>query len=103
MNDLLIQARKASPDPRDCRRTMDTLRVMGFGEDAFRLLHHQRGSIARFYSYCGGVQQFEEDGNNHRVHQRLDYVLLSCPAGAPPKGKSFQTLAEEAFRLVPPV
>jgi hypothetical protein len=42
-----------------------------------------------------------EDGNNHRVHQRLMYVLLSCPAG-PPQGKSFEVLADEAFRLIPP-
>jgi hypothetical protein len=33
----------------------------------------------------------------------LTYVLLSCPGGAPPKAKSFQTLAEEAFRLIPSI
>lgn len=101
MDSLIAEARKASPDPRNCRRTIDALRVMGFGEDAFRLLHHQRGSSVRFCSYSKSVQQFEEDANNHRVHQRLMYVLLSCPDGAPPKGKSFQTLAEEAFRMIP--
>jgi hypothetical protein len=52
---------------------------------------------------CKSVQQFVEDGSNHRVHQRLKFVLLSCPDGAPPKGKSFQALAEEAFKLIPPV
>jgi hypothetical protein len=34
---------------------MDTLRFMGFGEDVFRLLHHQRGSAPRFYGYCESV------------------------------------------------
>ena len=102
MNSLLIQATKASADPRDGRRTIETLKAMGFGEDAFVQLHHQRGSMARFFSYSEGVQRFEDDGNNHRVHQRLTYVLLSCPNGAPPKGKSFQALAEEAFMLIPP-
>ena len=101
MDSLLIQARKASPNPSDCRRTIDTL-PSGFGEDAFRLLHHQKGSVARFYRYSKGVKQFVDDGNNHRVHQRLTHVLLSCPDGAPPKGKSFQALAEAAFRLIPP-
>ena len=103
MNSLVTEARNASRDPRDCRRRIDTLRVVGFKDDAFRLLHHQHGSAARFYRYSKGIQQFEEDGNNHRVHQRLKYVLLSCPDGAPPKGKSFQTLAEEAFRMMPPI
>jgi hypothetical protein len=103
MDTLLIQAKKASRDPRDCRRTIDALRGMGFGDEAFRLLHQFRASLHGFYGYSKRVRQFEEDGNNHRVHQRLDYVLLSCPAGALPKGKSFMTLADEAFRLIPPV
>ena len=101
MHTLLNQAQKASRDPSDCRRTIDELRGLGFEEDAFRLLHHQRGSMAEFYSYSERVQRFRDDKNNHRVHQRLMYVLLSCLDGAPPKGKSFQALAEEAFRLIP--
>jgi hypothetical protein len=75
---------------------------MEFSEDAFRLLHHQHGGMAEFYSYSESVQRFRDDKNNHRVHQRLMYLLLSCPDGALPKGKSFQALAEEAFRLIPP-
>jgi len=102
MDSLLIQARKASRDSDECRRTIDTLQAMGSGEDAFKLLHHQRGRLSRFYRYSESVRQFEEDGNNYRVHQRLMYVLLSCPNGALPKGKSFLTLADEAFKLIPP-
>lgn len=101
MDSPLIQARKASHDPKDCQRTIDALQVMGFGEDAFRQLHHQHGGPARFYRYSKSVQQFVEDGNNHRVHQRLLYVLLSCPDGAPPKGKSYQSLAMEAMNEIP--
>lgn len=41
--------------------------------------------------------------NNHRVHQRLMYVLLSCQDGVPPKGKNFRALAEEAYRQIPPI
>jgi hypothetical protein len=103
MNSLVTQAREASPNPSDCRRTIDTLRARGFGEEAFRRLHHLNGSLARFYAYSEGVQEFRDDGNNHRVHQRLRYVLLSCPEGVPPKGSSLQALAEEAFRLIPPI
>jgi hypothetical protein len=103
MNDLVAQARKASAHPRDCRRTIDALQAMGFGEDAFRRLHHQSGSLARFCSYSKGVRQFERDGNNHRVHRRLMYVLLSCPDSTSPKGKNPQNLADEALRVIPPI
>lgn len=103
MESLLIQARKATTDPRDCRGTIDALRAMGFGEDAFRLLHHLHGNADGFYHYCKNVRRFEEDGNNHRVHQRLTYVLLSCLDAALPKGKGFEALAEEAVRWIPPI
>jgi hypothetical protein len=103
MDDIVSQARQASTDPRDCRKTIDALEAMGFGEDAFRNLHHMSEKTARFYRYSERIQRFEEDGNNHRVHQRLMYVLLSCPDGAPPSGKSFQRLAEEAYRQIPSV
>ena len=100
MDSLLSQARNASRDTRECRDTMDAL-PKGFGDDAFRRLHPF--SMDGFYNYSKGVHRFRDDATNHRVHQRLTYVLLSCPDGAPPKGKSFLTLAEEVFRLIPPV
>ena len=99
----MIEARKASRDPKDCLRTIDALRSMGFPDEAFPALHHQHGSVTRFHSFSEGVQRYRDDENNHRVHQRLLYVLLSCPDGVPPKGKSFQSLAEEAFKLIPPI
>jgi hypothetical protein len=103
MDSLLIQALKASRDPRDCRKTMDALRRIGFGDDAFPALHHQHGSAVTFYKFSEGVQRYRDDKNNHRVHQRLAYVLLSCPDGVLPSRKSFQALAEEAYRLIPPI
>jgi len=103
MNSVVTEARRtASTDPKDCRRTIDTLQAMGFGKEAFRKLHHLNDTPASFSRFSESVQRFDEDGNNHRVHQRLMYVLLSCPAGTPPKGKSFQTLAEEAYQQIPP-
>lgn len=103
MDSPLTQARKASRDSRDCRRTIDALRAMGFPDDTFPALHHQHGSVARFYSFSRGVQQYRDDQNNHRVHQRLMYVLLSCSDATPPNQRNFQTLAEEAFKLIPPI
>src|SRR5271165_1908125 len=105
MNNPKNQALQASRDPKECGETIDALRAIGFFDDggnAFKQLHHQGGSATRFSTYSKSVEQFEEDGNNHRVHQRLMYVLLSCPGGAPPKGKSFQTLAGEAYQQIPP-
>jgi hypothetical protein len=101
MESPLIQVRKASRDSGECRQTIDALQAMGFGENAFRRLHSD--SMDGFYGYCTRVNRFVDDETNHRVHQRLTYVLLSCPDGAPPKGKSFLTLAEEAFKLIPPI
>lgn len=103
VDNLLSQARKASRDSRECRETLDALRRIGFGDDAFSALHHQYGSAAVFYGYCEGVQRFREDDNNHRVHQRLKYVLLSCPDGASSNGKSFLSLATEAKHEIPPI
>jgi hypothetical protein len=103
MDDLLMQAIRASRDSRDCLRTIDALRSMGFGDDAFPALHHLHDSAVRFYNFSKGVQRYRDDKNNHRVHQRLMYVLLSCPDGTLPKGKSFRGLADEAFKLIPPI
>ena len=100
MENLLLQARKASRDSRDCRKTIDTLQRIGFDNDAFELLHSD--TMEGFYRYSKGVHGFRDDETNHRVHQRLMYVLLSCPDGVPPKGKSFQRLAEEAYNEIPP-
>ena len=84
---------------------MDTLKAMrsrndAFGEGAFSRLHSD--TMDGFYRYCEEHQRFRDDETNHRVHQRLRYVLLSCPDGAAPKGKTFRSLAEEAFRLIQP-
>ena len=85
------------------------MKHLRFRNAAFELLHRDRalrpcGTMGEFISYCEGLKRlFHHDETNHRVHQRLKYVLLSCPDGAPPMGKSFQMLAEEAFRLIPPI
>lgn len=101
MSDLVTQARSASRDAVDCLRTIKNLQAIGFTDDAFRRLHHQCVRMGDFCRHSDN-KNFKYEGNNHRVHQRLMYVLLSCPDGAPPKGKSFQTLADEAYKLLPP-
>ena len=90
MNSLLTQARKASRVSRDCRGTIDALQSMEFGEDSFTRLHHQSGSMAEFYRYSQSVQRFRDDKNNHRVHQRLKYVQLSCSLVPHRRGRVFR-------------
>jgi hypothetical protein len=108
MDSLLIQARKANNNPLDCLDTIEALKSMKFDNAAFELLHrnkklHVRDSMDGFTRYCKGRKGvFHNDATNHRVHQRLTYVLLSRQ-NDPSKGKSFQSLAEEAFRLIPPI
>jgi hypothetical protein len=109
MENLLLQARRASNNPLDCLETIGTLKRMKFDSASFELLHRNRRLLSRggmdvFIKYCKDRKRlFRIDATNHRVHQRLRYVLLSCPGGDLPKGKSFQVLAEEAFHVIPPI
>ena len=66
MNSLLIRAWKASRDPRDCRKTIDTLQRMGFDDEEFRRLHSD--SMDGFYRYSKGVHRFRDDETNHRFN-----------------------------------
>jgi hypothetical protein len=97
---ILDEAKKASRDTSECRRTIDALVLLGFDDEAFQQIHTD--SIHGFYEYSKHVLRFKEDETNHRVHQRLMYIRLSCPNGVPPKGKSFLSLAGEARKLITP-
>ncbi len=102
MDDLIAEARKASANPKECRDTIDRLRRMGFGAE-FKQLHHLSDTADGFYRYSKGISRFRGDGNNHRLHQRLMFVLLSCLDGATPTEARFHALVEEANRAFPPV
>jgi hypothetical protein len=90
------------PDPNETIKLIERLEALRFVSDGFRLLHHLHASMNGFKSYAGKVTSFQEDGNNHRVHKRLEFVLDSCANGVSP-GKSFAALAEEAMRVIPPI
>jgi hypothetical protein len=55
----------------------------------------------RFSNYSRERCAFHPNGNNHRVHQRLMYVLLCYLDAAPPSGKKFNDLAMEAVKKIP--
>ncbi len=98
MGSLIAEARKASRDSDECRKTIEKLRSMGFSDAAFRLLHPD--SMNGFYSYSTGVKRFRKDETNRRVHQRLMYVLLSYRDDALSRGRSFEALAKDARSLI---
>jgi hypothetical protein len=91
------------PNPTETVELIERLRKMKFDNDAFRLLHHLHGSMNGFEMYARSVASFQQDGNNHRVHKRLELVLDSCANGTPPPGKTFAALAAEAMCRIPPV
>jgi len=90
------------PDPKETIKLIERLKELRLDNDTFRLLHHLHASMNGFERYARNVTSFEEDGNNRRVHKRLEFVLDSCANGMPP-GKTFAALAEEAMRRIPPL
>jgi hypothetical protein len=91
------------PNPTETIELIERLRKMKFDNDSFGQLHHLHGSMDGFEKYARKVASFQEDGNNHRVHKRMLFVLDSCANGTPPPGKTFAALAEEAMRSIPPI
>ncbi len=78
-----------------------------FQEEDFELFHHwgARGKLNTFVDYCNEDEKrlFQLNGNNHRLHLRLEYALVCCQNGKLDRGKSFTHLAKEAFKKFPPV
>jgi hypothetical protein len=98
---------EARIDPQDTLELITKLRRFSFHDEDFKLRHHwgARGELKKFVNYCNEDQErrFQLDGNNHRLHQRLKYVLESCQNGKLNRSKSFAHLAEEACKEFPPL
>jgi hypothetical protein len=86
-------------DPKDTLEIIRKLGPFGFGDPEFRLVHHwgRRGRLSAFRKHCNKTQWFRGDDNNHRLHERLVFILSCCEAGARNRGKTFETLAVNAF------
>jgi hypothetical protein len=54
-------------------------------EEDFELFHHwgARGKLNTFVDYCNEDEKrlFQLNGNNHRLHLRLEYALVCCQNG----------------------
>jgi hypothetical protein len=92
-------------DPQDTLRIIKKLKSFGFEDEEFWLVHQwgRRGRLSAFRKHCNETQRFREDENNHRLHERLAFVLALCEAGALNRGKTFEMLAVEAFHEHPKI
>ena len=94
-------------DPRDTLKLLDKLSELGFDDEAFWRLHHFRDrkheTINSFRRFCKSIQAFQRDGNNQRVHERLDFVLMHHKTENVSSGRTkiFSDLAEAAFEKIP--
>jgi hypothetical protein len=102
---MTIRASSSGIDPKETLGILKKLQPFGFGDTEFSLLHQwgSKGSLTRFRNYCREKQWFRVDDSNHRLHQRLAFVLSRCEGGALHKGKTFASLATEAFQQFPKV
>lgn len=80
MDNLLIQARKASRDSGGCRRTIDTLRGMGFGDDAFNRLFPSQDEIDKIFLKKDDHWDWEKHEYIHNVEE-IDYRTLNTLTG----------------------
>jgi hypothetical protein len=102
--------------PQDTLAILDALKQLGFGNDAFRELHHRhrekRGettkwgeTIAVFEGYSKTlVGPYEDGGTNEHVHKRLEFVLNTYRGWKlPPSQKAvFVALAKAAWLGIQP-
>ena len=91
---------------------LDALKELGFNDESFWRLHHFRESnknetIARFRQYCEKQNlkssEFEPNGTNESVCERLDFVLKTYKALGLSFGQTmvFAALAEASFFGIP--
>jgi hypothetical protein len=94
-----------STNPKRTLALLDTLEKLGFNEEAFRRLHHQgtkrprEATITRHRAYCETTSEFQPDGTNARVQQRLVFVLETYRK--PDNTRNFIALAEASVREIP--
>jgi hypothetical protein len=98
-------------DPERTIDLLDELQKLGFGDEAFAHLHHwwengRRETIKHHRGYCEKMKTtFRVDDSNALVQRRLEMVRNKFKESATPgrNPTTFVHLADEAFRLVPPV
>ena len=98
-------------DPKRTVDLLDELQDLGFGDEAFAHLHHwwengKRETIKHHKGYCEKMKTtFRVDDSNARVQRRLEMVRSKFK-DSPIRDRNptaFVHLADEAYRLVPPV
>jgi hypothetical protein len=91
--------------PKRTIELLDQLSALGFSDDDFRVIHHMaNASIRSMRIYCQRIDEFQADGTNQMVRERLELVLALFKAGhfmAPAKPGVFSGLAQSALAEVP--
>ena len=91
--------------PKETIRLLEELRSLGFTDDDFRIVHHQRAATIRsMTNYCERIGAFRANDANDRVRERLRLVLSQYknrgPAGSAAPGV-FAAFAREAVEEIP--
>ena len=91
--------------PRRTAELLDKLSALGFSDSDFRVLHHQSYATVRLMTdYCSTIDDFQPDGTNQRVRERLELVLaafLGANFSKPAKTGVMALLAQAAVKEIP--
>jgi hypothetical protein len=95
-------------NPKQTLACLDELQQLGFTDEAFWRVHHfrekeRRETINGFRSYCEKTDLFHDDGNNERVHKRLEMILTHYKAYHSGNRVMFTRLADAAYCMIPAV
>jgi len=89
-------------DPDKTLALLVKLEALGFGDDAFSLLHHFKNhTISEHRKYCLDLGTFKDDGENSEVQRRLEIVLAAYKAAALTNSRAFPSLAHAALVEIP--
>jgi hypothetical protein len=84
---------------------LDKLEALGFDREAFAECHHFHQAVGHdmnsFRRYAQKTMQFQDNGPNHRCHQRLELVYNIYTNGGFKNPAVFVNLARAAFLEIP--
>ena len=90
--------------PKRTIELLEKLRGLGLSDDEFQILHHQSwATIESMIRYCRKTGSFRAGDNNHKVRERLEYILSALERQEHPAATTARlaTLAQEAVRRIP--
>jgi hypothetical protein len=91
---------------RESVKLLDELSALGMTDEHFRIIHHEgaSASISRHRNYCLSIDDFQRNGTNDCVKQRLIWIRRAISKGdygGPVSNDEFRSLAEDARFEIP--